>query len=815
MIRAESLDQLSRSLRHAARSLVRRPLLAVVGLITLGLGIGANTAMFSIINVVFLRPLPFHDPDRLVMAWSSMPDQALSEGFSSYLDFKDWREQSKSFDGLAALWTFPNGDVNLTGGAEPQRVSVARITPDFFSVLGIRPLYGRAFQEEESILGNHRRAILSYGLWHDQLGADSTLVGRSLQVNGVPYTVVGIMPRDLQTRAVHVLGTDVQMWRPLVPEDNQTGGRGSRKFRVVGRLRPGVTLAQAQSDLASIAGRLAEASPETNSNVGARLVRLREQIVKDVQRGLLFLSAAVALVLLGACANVANLLLIKAATNRKQLAVQRALGASRVRLGLQVLAEALLLGGAGAAFGLLLAFGIVRAFVAFGPADIPLLADARIDLTVLAFTVLATLVAVLLASLLPGWRAAQPDDAILLRQSVSRVRGRDDRRTMKALSVGQIALAMLVLVVGGLLIRSFDSLLRVNPGVESRGVLTFQLELPMAATAPYPTQPHRDVFFETLVQRVGALSEVGGVTIASAPPLEEEPSQSSLRLRDDPPETFRQASFRMVSPSYFGLLGIPILRGRSLEFTDGREAPAVVVVSDALARSVWGAESPIGKRIVLSAGRDAEVVGVAGNVRSGGLDAEAGRTVYMPTTQGAFNFMTVMVKTAKDPSSLVPTIRRVVRALDSAVPLHHVRTLDAIASTSVAHQRFQMLLVSAFAALMLALAVVGTYGVTAYGVSERTNEMGIRAALGATADDIRRLVVGEGIRLAVYGILIGAIAALALSGVLSRFLFGIRALDWATFLIVPALLAATMLAATLLPAYRASRVDPMRALRSE
>lgn len=815
MIRAESLDQLSRTLRYAARSLVHRPVLALVGLVTLGLGIGANTAMFSIINVVFLRPLPFHDPNRLVMAWSSLPDQALSEGSSSYLDFKDWREQSRSFSGLAALWTFPNGDVNLTGGAEPQRVSVARITPEFFAVLGVRPLYGRAFQEEETILGNHRRAILSYGLWHDQLGADSTLVGRSLQVNGVPYTVVGIMPRELQTRAVHVLGTDVQMWRPLVPEDNQTGGRGSRKLRVVGRLRPGVTLAQAQGDLASVAARLAEINPETNRNVGARLVPLREQMVKDVQRGLLFLSAAVAVVLLGACANVANLLLIKAATNRKQLAVQRALGASRARLTLQVLAEALLIGAAGAAFGLLLALGIVRAFVAFGPADIPLLADARIDLTVLVFTVLATLVAILLASLLPAWRAAQPDDAILLRQSVSRVRGRDDRRTMKALSVAQIALAMLVLVVGGLLIRSFETLLRVNPGLDSRGVLTVQLELPMAATAPYPSQSQRDAFFEALVQRVAGLPEVAGVAIASAPPLEEEPSESSLRLPDDSPGTFRQANFRMVSPSYFGLLGIPVLRGRSFASTDIRDAPTVVVVSDALGRSVWGIESPVGKRIWLSADRPAEVVGVVGNVRIGGLDTEAGRTVYMATTQGSYNFMTVLVKTASDPSSLVPVMRKVVRELDAAVPLHHVRTLDAIVSTSVAHQRFQMLLVSAFSALMLALAVIGTYGVTSYSVSERINELGIRAALGATSGDIRRLVVGEGLRLAGVGILIGAMAAWALSGVLSRFLFGIRTLDLTTFLIVPTILAATMLGATLLPAYRASRVDPMRALRSE
>ena len=808
-------DDLTRLIRHAARSLFRRPMLATVALVTLGLGIGANTAMFSIINVVFLKPLPFRAPEQLVMAWSSLPDQALAEGFSSYPDFKDWRDQTKSFTGLAALWTFANGDVNLTGGTEPQRVSVARVTPDFFSVLGIRPLYGRAFQQEETIVGNHRRAILSYGLWHDHFGGDTTLIGRSVMVNSVPYTVVGIMPADLQTRAVHILGTDAQLWRPLVPDDNQTGGRGSRKLRVVGRLAPGVTLAQAQAELSSIAMRLAEANPTTNRNVGTRVVPLREQMVKDVRRGLLFLLAAVVVVLIGACANVANLLLIKAASTRKQMAVQYALGASRARLSAQVLAEALLLGVAGAIGGLILAFGIVRGFVAFGPSDIPLLADARIDFTVLTFAVIATLISVVLASVLPAWRASQPDQAVLLRQSASRLRGRDDRRMMKGLSVAQIALAMLLLTVGGLLIRSFEALLRVDPGVDPSGVLTFQIELPMAATAAYPNQPQRDAFFETLLQRLSALPKVAGTTIASDPPLEEEPSESSFRLPDDPPGTVRQASIGLVSPTYFPLLHIPILKGRAFAAGDVRSAPNVAIVSDALARSLWGNANPIGKRIALSSQHETEVVGVAGDVRTGGLDAAAGRTVYIVTTQASYNFMTVFVKTQKDPVSLIPTVRKLVGELDGAVPLHHVRTLDAIVSASVAHQRFQVLLVSGFSVLMLVLAVVGTYGVTAYGVSERTNELGIRAALGASSGDIRRLVVGEGLRLAVIGILIGALGAIALSGALSRLVFQISALDLPTLLIVPLLLGGAMLLATFLPANRAARTDPMHALRAE
>jgi putative ABC transport system permease protein len=807
------LDDVSRQLRLAARSLIRRPILAVVGLTTLGLGIGANTAMFSIINVVFLKPLPVRDPDRIVMVWTTRADQGMTEETSSYPDFKDWRDQAKSFSALSAFWMFPNGDVNLTGGSEPQRVSVARITPGFFETLGIIPLHGRGFQEEETILGNHRRAILSYGLWRRQFGGDTALIGRDVQVNGVPYTVVGIMPSELETRVISVLGLDVQLWRPLVPEDNQTGGRGNRRLRVIGRLAPNVNVAAAEGELKSVAARLEETYPETNRATSVRLVALREQVVKDVRRGLLFLLAAVGVVLLGACANVANLLLIKAATNRKQLAIQFALGSSRGQLGLQVLLEALLLGGGGAVVGLLLAFGIVRGFVAFGPSDIPLLSDARIDLTVLILTVGATLLAVTLAAMLPAWRAARPDSAILLRQNVSRSTGHDDRRAMKALSVTQISLAMVLLTIGGLLIRSFDSLLRVDPGLDPRGVLTFQVELPMASTAKYPSQPLRDDFFGTLLERLRGHPGIQAASIASAPPLEEDPSALPLRLPGESEARPFQVNNRLVSANYFTLLRIPLKQGRLFEVTDSRSSPPVVIVSEALARTTWPGEIAIGKRILLY-GDEAEVVGVVGDVRTGGLDADRARTVYISTSQGSYNFMTVLVKTSTNPTALIPSIHALVREMDRGIPLHRVRTLEAIASSSVAPQRFQMLLVSAFSVLMLTLAVVGTYGATAYGVSERTNEFGIRSALGATAGDIRLLVLSEGVRLALIGVLLGAATVVASSRALSRFVFGISTLDAPTFLAVPIILASAMLLATLIPAHRAAKADPMRSLRS-
>jgi predicted permease len=819
-----AFEALRTQFRHAARSLRRRPALTVVALTTLALGIGANTAIFSIINVVLLKPLPFKNPDRLVMVWSTAPNQGIAEGFSSYPDFHDWRDQSKAFDGLAAFWTFPNGDVNLTGGTEPQRVSVARVTPGFFEVLGVTPLYGRTFQAEESIVGNHRRAILSYALWRDAFGSDTSLVGKSVMVNGFPYIVVGIMPPELAARSVHVLGTDVQLWRPLVPEDNQTGGRDARKLRVVGRLAPGRTIQQGQADLAAVAAQLAALFPESNRVVGVRLIPLREQVVRDVRRGLIFLLAAVGVVLLGACVNVANLLLIKAAASRKQVAVQYALGASRVRLSAQVLVESLLLGGAGAVLGVFLAYWGVKAFIAIGPADIPLLSDASLDGRVLAFTVVATLVTVVVVALLPAWRSSRPEVASVLRQSATRARGKDDHRLMRALTISQIALAMMLLTTGGLLIRSFRALLGVDPGFRPERVLTFQLELPMGAGMPYASQPPRNAFFQTLLERIAGLPGVRAATLASAPPLEEEPAAFSFTFPGSADGRALRANFQQIAPDYFALLGIPILRGRSFASTDVRDAPRVVVVSASLARTAWGESDPIGRRLTtrsseeadaIGVGEAAEVVGVAGDVRTGGLGGEAARTVYVPTSQWGYNFMTVLVKSRNDPRALVPAIRKVVGQLDAALPLHHVRTMDAMVAGSVAQQRFQMLLIGAFSILMFTLAIVGTYGVTAYAVSERTNELGIRAALGATGNDIRRLLLQEGGQLALIGIVIGGVATAALSRTLTRFVFQISTLDLATFVVAPALLAFSALAATFIPAHRAARVDPMEALRSE
>ncbi len=799
-------------LRHAWRSLARRPTLSLVALITLGLGIGTNTAIFSIINAVLLKPLPLTDPAQLVMVWRTAPSQGLAEGLVSYPDFKDWREQSQAFAGLGAYWTFPNGDVNVTGGTQPERVSVARITPGFFETLGVIPLHGRTFLPEESVVGNHRRAIVSYGLWRRQFGGNPALLGKNVMVNGFPYEVVGITPSGIEALG-GALGTDVDLWRPLVPNDNQTGGRDARKLKVVGRLRPGVTLQQAEAELAGVASRLAQTYPETNRDAGVRLIALREHVVKDVRRGLILLLAAVGIVLLVACVNVANLLLIKAASTRKQVAVQQALGASPLRLRLQVLTESLMLSGAGAALGLLIAYTSVKAVVAFGPRDIPLLSDARIDGAVLVFTIGATLLTTVLFGMVPTFQSAGADSTILLRQAGGRSRSVREHRLMGALTVSQIALAMTLLTAGGLLLRSFQALLRVDLGLDARRVLTFQVELPMATT--YPTQPARDAFLANLLGRIEGLPGVEAATFANAPPIDEQASEVAFRLPGLADDRVFNANLRVVAPGYFVLLGIPIAAGRDFGPGDGRESPRVAVVSTTLARAMWGAESPIGARIALPFGGDAEMVGVSGDVRTGGLDGSPSRTIYVAAAQVTWNFMTVLVKTGPAPRTIAPSVQALVRELDANLPVHHVRTIDDLVDGSVARQGFQMVLVGAFSLLVVLLAVVGTYGVVSYTASERTRELGIRMALGASSENIRRLVLVGGARLALLGILIGLAAAAGLSRVLSRFVFGISALDAVTFVVAPVLLAAAVLIATLIPAHRATRVDPMQVLRIE
>jgi putative ABC transport system permease protein len=806
---------IARDLRIAARALVSQPGFTLPALLTLALGIGANTAIFSVVRVVLLQPLPYVTPSELVMVWSTSRTTGEREGFLSYLDFRDLRQQNTTFEDLSAFWTFPNGDVNLTGGSEPERVPVSRAMAGYFELLGVVPHLGRTFVPEENVTGHHRRALLSYGLWTRRFGADSSLVGRDVFVNGFPYAVVGVLPPTFRPLESVALGTDVSLWRPLAPDDRQTGGRASRNLRVVGRLKGGVTIEQAQAELDGLTRQLARTYPESNAGVGVHLVSLRDQVTRGVRPSLLLLLAAVGLVLLTACVNVAALLLVKGNRTSGDLAIRMALGASRARIARRLLSESTLLGLAGAVVGTFVAVLGVNLLVAYGPPDVPMLADVEVDANVLAFGILLGVITGMLFGLAPAWRLSRPDLARELRAGARRTATRRDRLVADALVVAQIAVALILVVAGGLLVRGVRRLQAVDPGIEAEHVLTLQTELPMATT--YPTQEGRSAFFARLMQRIEALPGVTAVSMANGPPVDEDPELSAFRVPGvtDPLEDGPTADLRLVAPDYFQTLRIPLLRGRGFEPAD-RTGPPRVMISRSIATRVWADGDPVGQRIELPfGGQEAEVIGVVGDVRGAGLDHADVPTIYLLADRWAYNFMTLIVRSAGDPEALAPLIREIVREMDADLPLYKVRALTEILDRSIARQRFQMGLVGAFSGLALFLAVVGTYSVLSYGVGERRMELGIRAALGASPRQTLLMILRHGLGLASVGVVLGLAGAVAAAPLLSRFLYGVSPWDPATLALAPPLLIAAAGAAALVPARRATGVPPMVALRDE
>jgi putative ABC transport system permease protein len=783
---------------------------------TLALGIGANTAIFSVVDVVLLRPLPYHDSDRLVMLWRSVPADGVTEGFVSYPDFRDWQAQSESFDALTAFWAFANGNVNLTGGLEPERVPVARVMSGYFELLGVSPLHGRTFLPEENVVGNHRVAILSHALWQRQFGGDPDLVGQPVHVNGFPYTVVGIMPPGFRPVGTLALGDEVELWRPLAPDDNQTGGRGSNNLRVIGRLAPGISLAEAQSEMHSVAQRLATEYPDTNVGATVRILPLQEQVVQNVRPALVALLVAVGLVLLIACVNVANLLLVRGAANKKHVAIHTALGAGRGAIVRQHLTESVLLGLLGGGAGTILAMGSVAALAAFGPSDIPMLADVRIDGRVLVFTSVVAVSTGLLFGLVPALQFSKANLTDTLRQGGQRSVGAGHRRLTNGLVVTEVALSMMLLIAAGLLLRSFDQLLSVEPGFDPEGVLTLQVELPMATT--YPSQDQRDRFFADLLERIDANPQVISSSITNAPPMGEGGFATSFAVPDQPDlstEGGLGADLQVIDPQYFSTMRIPLMRGRVFTAFDSRSAPNVIIINQSMAETLWPGTSPLGKRIRLGFGAEGEVVGVVPDVKMGGLDAAQQHTIYWPSLQMPYNFMTVVIRTSGDPLVVAPAVRNEIRKMDADLPVYNLRSMDDLVDGSVAQQRFQMLLLSSFAGLALVLALVGIYGVISYAVAQRTHELGIRIALGAQARDAVLLIARQGLLLALAGTALGLLGAALLSRFMASLLFGIGILDPVTFVLAPLALATVGGLAAYLPARRAARVDPMIALRGD
>ncbi|HYL15889.1 MAG TPA: ABC transporter permease [Terriglobales bacterium] len=803
-----------REVRLTFRRLARRPGFALVVVGTLALGIGANTAIFSVVNTVLLRPLPYPSPERLVMIWGKDATRGISETRVSYPDFRDWREASKSFETLAAFWAFPNGDVNLTGGAEPERVPVARVTSGFFEVMGVRLAHGRSFLPEENIAGKHRVAILSHALWQRRFGGDPSLVGRAVQVNGFPYTVVGILASEFRAPGMLAFGERVDLWRPLVPDDNQTGGRGSRNLRVVGRLKPGVSVETARQELLTITSGMEQTYPDTNKGWSVNLIPLREQVVRQSRPALLVLLGAVTLVLLIACTNVANMLLARASDRRGEVAVRRALGAPRRAIVGPILTESVLLATIGGIAGVLLAHGGIKLLVWLAPSRLPRLDEIVVDTPVLLFAFLVSVTAGFLFGLAPVLNASSVDLISGLRHG-SRGRGvAPGRRLRQALVLSELTLTFVLLVGAGLLMRSFKELLGVDPGFEPERLLTLQIELPMGTK--YTKQEQRTTFFDELLQRVQRFPEVRSITMVNSPPLGERDFTTSFSVvgeLNDP--SAPAADVQLVGPEYFRTLGIPLIAGRRFTERDGKQAPRVAIVNETAARR-WSGSRAIGGRFKVGFELEAEVVGVVRDVRNKGFDAAVPPIIYVPSEQLAYNFMTVVVRTSTSaPRALVPAIRAAVRDLDSEQPIYNVRTMDELISASVAERRFQMLLLAGFAGMALVLALAGVYGVMSYTVGQRTQEIGVRMALGAEPRDVLRSVVRESLTLALIATAIGVPASLIVARLLSASLFGVGPSDPWIYVGTLVVIIATAIVSAYAPARRAAAVDPAIALRTE
>jgi predicted permease len=809
-------DALAQDIKYTLRQLRKAPGFAAAVVVTLALGIGANTAIFSVVNAVFLQPLPYRDPDRLVFAWGQIFDQTTAV---TAPDFVDWTVESRTLD--LAAFTSRGADVNLTGLGDPLRLIGSRISANYFDVLGVRPILGRTFRPDEDREGQQKVTILSDGLWREQFGADRQILGKTASLNSEPHTIVGVMPAS-----VGLTPNSPRLWMPLALTTRELSAPGSRFLRVIGRLRPGVSREEADAELNTIARALQLKRPQSNRATLARLVPVREQLVGDVRPTLLVLVGIVALVLLTACANVANLLLARAGARARELAIRSAIGAGRSRLARQLLTESVVLAMMGAAAGLVVAFWATQALVAYLPASTPGLSSARIDGRTLAFTLGLALTTGLLFGLAPGLQMTRAQPHASLKEG-----GRDgadgdgSNRLRAALVVCEVAASLVLLISAGLLLRSFWQLLAVDPGFHPPRVLAWRLA---PAQGRYNTPEQLAAFYRHVSERVAAVPGVSSVSLVSDLPLDNPGTNLVVypegRPRATSPADMQFVFYRMVSGDYFGALGIPLLRGRTLTDVDRAGRTRVAVINETTAKRVWPGDDPIGKRISLddSVEMPAEVVGVVGDVRHFGLERPPQSELFVPIDQAPATLwgwrdrtLTVIVRTNETPAQLFPHLRAAVQAVDAGLPLFRIMTVDQVMDESMAPRRVYTTLVALFALLAATLATVGLYGVMAYSVSQRTHEIGVRMALGASSRSILAIFVGDGLRMTLLGLALGVAIALIATRLLASRLFGVTSSDPLTFFGVGALLMLVAVAASYIPARRASRVDPLVALRCE
>jgi putative ABC transport system permease protein len=833
------MNSMLQDLRFGLRMLIKNPIFTLIAVVTLALGIGANTAIFSVVDAVLLRPLPYPEANRLVFLWSTMKSQGVPTSGSALPDYYAWRDQNRVFDGLAGFY---NGDFNLSSpGSAPELIQGTYITPNLFQVLKVSPSLGRLFTSEEEQFGRHRVVLLSYGLWQRRFAGERDIVGRDIKLGGENYTVAGVMPEGLP---FFDNLPEVELWTPIsfAPNDNMAT-RNNHFVNLVCRLKPGVTSEQAQSDVGAIAKNM-EAQYTENKGLGALIVPMQEQLAGDSRKALLVLLGAVGFVLIVACVNVANLLLARASARAKELAIRASLGASRARIMRQVIIECLPLGLIGGLLGTLLAIWGIDLLSALLPASLPRGNAINVNSRVLIFTFVLALLTILIFGLLPALQAAKSDVRESLNEGGrSGIGSRKQGRLRRLLVIAEVALALVLLVGSGLMVRSFIKLRQVDLGFTAHNVLTMRVPLPEAKyptplTATDPRDPAGLAFYEQLLTRLRALPGVQGATAATILPLGAGDGWGKFLSIEGRTETSIDkvplVRFALVSADYFQTFGISVRQGRSFTTEDKSNSQLVAIINETLARRFFPNENPIGKTIFMGAPENLRppedqtpdnranrrtIVGVVSNVKGSSLNRPTSAQVYAPLTQyrreGWSNSLMLAVQTSTTPEALTSAIREQVSGLDADQPITRVRTMDQLLSRTLSEAKFSLLLFGLFAALALVLAAIGIYGVMATAVTQRTHEIGLRMALGAQKRDVLRLVIGEGMILVLVGVAAGLASAVALTRLMSTLLFGVSATDPMTLALITLLLAAVALLACYLPARRAAKVDPMVALRYE
>ena len=809
------MESLIKDIRYAVRGLRKRPGFTLIAILTLALGIGANTAIFSVVNAVLLRPLPFTDPDRLAVIWEEASFAGFPRNTPAPANYFDWKKQNQSFEDMAAT---ASTSFNLTGDGEPERVAAYRVSSNFFPLLGVQPIKGRLFTTEEEGSGANKVALISYELWQSRYGGESAVINRDIQLNGEKFTVLGVMPQGFQ-----FLEREVRLWVPLSFTQEEAANRNGHYLSVVGRLRPGVSISQAQSDMSLVAARIGKDFPnETfNGQLGAVVLPLHEQIVGESRKSLLVLLVAVSLVLLIACANMAGLLLARAVSRKREIALRAALGASRLRVVRQLLTESVLLSSVGGILGVILAILSFTFLQKLIPEQMALGTSLNLDVRVLLFALLISAVTGILFGLVPALQAARVDLNDALKQSSSRTTGSAKLRS--SMIVFEVALSLVLLVGAGLLIQTLFRLFNQYSSLKPDNVLTMRTILPLTK---YEDPAKRASFYEAVLDRVAHLPGVVSAGYATSVPLAWKGGTSGFYpegLTEAIPGLAFDANHRQVSPDYLRTMNIQLVTGRYFTAQDNERSVPAVIINETMARQYWPGGSAMGRRIKLGAPNDdtpwLEVVGIVKDVRQMGLDAPIKAEMYLPyrqvKTHPWFLPRDLAIRTTGNPLALVSSVRHAIREVDPDQPISNVATMSELLGEEAGQRRLGMIMLVAFAVLALLLASIGIYGVLAYFVSQHTNEIGVRLALGATPRNILLMVIKRGMILTLLGVAFGLASSIVLTRLMSSLLFEVQALDPLTLVSVPILLVAAALLACAVPARRAMKVDPLVALRYE